>query len=133
MMNYNSIPTTVFTPLEYACVGYSEEEAYNKFGKENIKVFHSDYSVLEWNLDDKNTDSAYAKVVINTLDNNKVIGMHILSPNAGEIMQGFSCAFNLGMTKEQLDDTMSIHPTTAEEFTLLKIDKSTGNGKKEDC
>ena len=48
-------------------------------------------------------------------------------------MQGFSAAYNLGITKDQLDETCAIHPTVAEELTLLKIDKSEGDGIKEDC
>ena len=132
-MNYNNIATTVFTPLEYSCVGYSEEDAKIKYGEDKIKVYHSEFSPLEWTLLDNYIDNSYAKVIVNSNDNNRVVGMHLLSPNAGEIIQGFSAAINCGLTKEQLDDTVSIHPTSAEEITLLKIDKEIGDGKKEDC
>lgn len=132
-MNYKNIPTTVFTPLEYSSIGVSEEEAFKALGKEHVKVFHSEFQALEWNLDSNNMDNAYMKVIINTKENNRVIGIHILSPNSGELMQGFAVAFNLGMTKEQLDDCVGIHPTCAEEMTKVTVDKALGNGKKEDC
>lgn len=62
-----------------------------------------------------------------------MIGLHILSPNAGEIMQGFATAIKCGVTKEQIDDTIGIHPTIAEDITNLKVDKALGDGKKEEC
>jgi len=48
LMNYDTIPTTVFTPLEYGCCGLSEEEAIKRFGNDNIEVYHSIFSPLEW-------------------------------------------------------------------------------------
>jgi thioredoxin reductase (NADPH) len=62
----------------------------------------------------ENEDTGYVKVIVNTADNNRVIGFHILSPNAGEITQGVAVAIKCGVTKEQLDDTVGIHPTVAE-------------------
>jgi thioredoxin reductase (NADPH) len=60
------------------------------------------------------TQNCYAKVVVNTKDNDKVIGFHYLGPNAGEITQGFACALLKGISKEDLDCTVGIHPTIAE-------------------
>jgi pyruvate/2-oxoglutarate dehydrogenase complex dihydrolipoamide dehydrogenase (E3) component len=56
------------------------------------------------------------KVIINTAANNRVIGFHVLSPNAGEITQGVGLAIKVGVTKEQLDNCVGIHPTIAEEM-----------------
>lgn len=114
MMNYNEIATSVFTPIEYGAVGLSEEHAFEKFGKENIKVYHSEFVPVEWSFDMEREDTCYVKVVINTKDNDRVVGFHILSPNAGEITQGISVAMKCGLTKHQLDDTVGIHPTIAE-------------------
>ena len=63
-MSYKFVPTTVFTPLEYGCCGYSQEEAEEKFGKENIVAYGSVYKPLEWNMNwnTRNTN-CYAKVV----------------------------------------------------------------------
>jgi thioredoxin/glutathione reductase (selenoprotein) len=113
-MDYVNIATTVFTPLEYGCVGYSEEEAYKKFGKENISAYHSEFVPLEWNFNLERGDTCYVKVLVNKSDNNRVVGFHILSPNAGEITQGIGVAIKCGLTKDQLDSTVGIHPTIAE-------------------
>ena len=78
-------------------------------------------------------DLSYAKVIVNKLDNNRVVGFHIVSPNAGEITQGISVAINCGLTKEQLDDTVGIHPTIAEEVTNLTAILGEDDGLKEDC
>lgn len=60
---------------------------------------------------------------MNKADNERVLGMHYLGPNAGEIMQGFGVAMKLRMTKADLDRTVGIHPTIAEEFCLLRKNK----------
>lgn len=59
-------------------------------------------------------NSCYAKLVVNKADKNRVVGFHILGPNAGEITQGFAAAILLGATKEDFDYTVGIHPTMAE-------------------
>lgn len=121
-MDYTNVATTVFTPLEYGSVGLSEEDAYQKYnfiiyyryGKENVKVYHSEFTPLEWTYNLEKDDTCYVKVIINTLDDNRVIGFHVLSPSAGEITQGISVAMKCGLTKEKLDETVGIHPTMAE-------------------
>lgn len=85
-MNYDFVPTTIFTPLEYGCVGNSEEAAKEKYGEDNIKVYHSTFKPLEWSfLMSRCSDSCYIKVIVNKA-NNKVLGMHFLGPNAGEVI-----------------------------------------------
>ena len=54
------------------------------------------------------------------------MGLHYVGPNAGEVVQGFAVAVKLGATKADFDDTVGIHPTVAEEFTMLKVTKSSG-------
>jgi thioredoxin reductase (NADPH) len=132
LMDYKFIATTVFTPLEYGCVGFSEEEAIAKFGKDNIKTYHSEFKPLEWNFNLDNPNNCYLKLVTDVSQNEKVLGFHILSPNAGEITQGVALAVKMGVTKSQLDQTVGIHPTVAEEFTSLTA--ITGeDAEKEGC
>lgn len=57
---------------------------------------------------------------------NRVVGFHVLGPNAGEVTQGFAAAIKCGLTKELLDETIGIHPTCAEVFTTMDITKSSG-------
>jgi len=126
-MDYEKIPTTVFTPLEYGCIGLSEETAIERYGEENIEVFHSSFSPLEWAVVERRPENAcYAKLVVHKADNNRVVGFHILGPNAGEVTQGWAAAMRLGATYETFTQTVGIHPTVAEEFTTLSISKSSG-------
>lgn len=68
--------------------------------------------------------SAYIKII--TDKTGKVFGLHYAGPNAGEVMQGYAVAMRMGLTKDVLDRTIGIHPTVAEEFTNLKVTKSSG-------
>lgn len=96
LMNYKNIATTVFTPLELGTVGYSEEEAIEKFGEDSVDCYMSSFQPLEWSIPEKATQ-CIAKVVVNTQDNERVLGIHIAAPNAGEIIQGFSTALKKGL------------------------------------
>ncbi|XP_015284849.1 PREDICTED: thioredoxin reductase 3 isoform X2 [Gekko japonicus] len=124
--DYINVPTTVFTPLEYGCCGLSEERAIEQLGQENIEVYHTLFWPLEWTIPARDNNTCYAKVVCNKLDCNRVIGFHVLGPNAGEITQGFGAAIKCGITKELLDETIGIHPTCAEVFTTMDITKASG-------
>ncbi|XP_078423920.1 thioredoxin reductase 1, cytoplasmic-like [Cetorhinus maximus] len=124
--DYVNVPTTVFTPLEYGACGYSEEKAIEKHGTENVEVYHSYFWPLEWTVPSRDNNKCYAKVICNKQDHNRVIGFHVLGPNAGEITQGFGAAMKCGMTKEQLDSTIGIHPVCAEIFTTLSVTKQSG-------
>lgn len=125
-MDYTNVPTTVFTPIEYGSIGYSEEAAIAKYGEEKIEVYHSYYTPLEWTVGEKGDNLCYAKLVCNKEDNERVIGFHVVGEHAGEVTQGFALALKLGATKEHFDATVGIHPTSAEEFTVLHITKRSG-------
>lgn len=125
-MDYDQIPTTVFTPIEYGCSGLAEEEAIEKYGEGNLEVFHTYYQPLEWTLPHKQENACYMKLLCNKLDSLRVVGFHIMGPNAGEITQGVAVAIKCGATKEDFDNTVGIHPTCAEDITLLEITKSSG-------
>ena len=85
-MDYINVPTTVFTPIEYGSVGYSEEDAKEKFGAENISTYHTEFRPLEWAYNKLRPDGdCSVKVLVNKLDNNRVVGFHMLAPNAGEV------------------------------------------------
>ena len=117
-MNYKYVPTTVFTPIEYGCCGYSQQDAIKTFGAENIVAYGSVFKPLEWNLNYHRTQNCYAKVVVNKADNDKVVGFHFIGPHAGEVTQGFAVAILKGISKEDLDYTVGIHPTMAEVYFL---------------
>ena len=127
LMDYSCVPTTVFTPLEYACVGLSEEQAVDQFGPDAIEVYHMQASPYEHVLVyERDEFPAYIKCVVMKQDQERVLGLHVFAPSAGEILQGFAVAFRKGLFKRDLDNTVGIHPTTAELFTQLTITKSSG-------
>lgn len=98
-MNYEMVPTTVFTPVEYGTVGLSEEDARKRYVND-LKIFHVKFKPLEWALDfDTMGRNCYTKVLVQ-VSTDKVVGFHILSPNAGEITQGLGIAFQAGLTKK---------------------------------
>jgi thioredoxin reductase (NADPH) len=155
LMDYSLIPTTVFTPIEYGCVGLSEEEAIDKHN-DTLKIFHAYFQPLEWNLNMNRSQQGYIKVICKSSEPNlgnsnlspenlhvspenlspernlspenlQVIGIHILGQNAGEIIQGLAVAMRTGhLTKAVLDDTMGIHPTSAEDITMVETEKIEG-------
>uniref|UniRef100_A0A674HIZ9 thioredoxin-disulfide reductase (NADPH) n=1 Tax=Taeniopygia guttata TaxID=59729 RepID=A0A674HIZ9_TAEGU len=124
--DYINVPTTVFTPLEYGSCGYPEEKAISEYGEQNLEVYHTLFWPLEWTVPGRDNNTCYAKIICNKQDNNRVIGLHVLGPNAGEVTQGFAAAIKCGLTKELLDETIGIHPTCAEVFTTMDITKSSG-------
>ena len=134
-MDYERIPTTVFTPLEYGAVGLSEEDAIARFGNADVEVFHSFFTPLEWSVvEARPQGKCYAKLIVHKSDSNRIVGFHVLGPNAGEVTQGWGAAIKLGATHESFSSTVGIHPTTAEEFTLMTTSKSSGvSAEKSGC
>ncbi|XP_045595558.2 thioredoxin reductase 1, cytoplasmic isoform X2 [Procambarus clarkii] len=126
LTDYVNVPTTVFTPLEYGCCGLSEDAAIDTYGEDDIEVYHSYYQPLEHTVPHRPENDCYAKLVCLKSENERVIGFHVLGPNAGEITQGFSLAIKLKATKSDFDNLIGIHPTCAEIFTTLNITKRSG-------
>uniref|UniRef100_A0A3B4AK39 Uncharacterized protein n=1 Tax=Periophthalmus magnuspinnatus TaxID=409849 RepID=A0A3B4AK39_9GOBI len=126
LMNYDNVPTTVFTPLEYGCVGLSEEDAEKRYGKDGIEVYHAFYKPLEFTVAERDASQCYLKVVCERGENQTILGLHFTGPNAGEVTQGFALGFQCGATYWDLLNTVGIHPTCAEEVTKVHITKRSG-------
>merc|ERR1712123_267964 len=133
LTDYVNVRTTVFTPLEYGCCGYSEEEANEKYGEEDIEVFHQSFWPLEWTVSHRPENSCYCKLICLKSQKEKVVGIHYLGPNAGEVTQGFGIALKMGASKADFDNLVGIHPTTAENFTTMEITKSSGVDASASC
>nr|AKU75589.1 thioredoxin-glutathione reductase 1 [Fasciola gigantica] len=129
LTDYVNVPTTIFTPIEYGACGLSEEDAITKYGKENIEVYHSHFIPLEWTVPHRPEDG-YAKIICLKSDSERVIGLHVLGPNAGEMTQGFAVAMKAGATKADFDRTIGIHPTCSEVFTTMHVTKASGASAK---
>jgi glutathione reductase (NADPH) len=113
---YENIPTAVFSHPEIGTVGLSEAEARER-GLDPV-IYATDFRHLRHTLSG-NPERTYMKVVVSGKDD-RVLGMHMVGADAGEIIQGFAAAMVAGITKHQLDSTIGIHPTAAEEFVTLR-------------
>ncbi|KAM7416133.1 hypothetical protein PAMA_018281 [Pampus argenteus] len=122
----SEVPTTVFTPLEYGCVGLSEEEAEKRHGNDGIEVYHAFYKPLEFTVAERDASQCYIKVICKRDRDQKILGLHFTGPNAGEVTQGFAMSFQCGATYSHLLKTIGIHPTCAEELIKLNITKRSG-------
>ena len=128
-MDYDHIPTTVFSNIEYSFVGISEEEATCE-----IEVYHREVTPLEVSIYKENSSTAYMKIICTKDKEEKVLGIHYLGPHAGEVINGFAIAMKLGLKKSDLDKTLGIHPTVSEDLFNLDITKSSGKDYiKTDC
>uniref|UniRef100_A0A1I7W0T0 thioredoxin-disulfide reductase (NADPH) n=1 Tax=Loa loa TaxID=7209 RepID=A0A1I7W0T0_LOALO len=131
LTEYGKVPTTVFTPLEYGSCGLSEDAAIQKYGKENINVYHNMFIPLEYAVTErKEKTHCYCKLICLKKEQDLVLGFHILAPNAGEITQGFAIALKFDAKKADFDRLIGIHPTVAENFTTLTLLKEDGQALK---
>ena len=117
-LDYEFIPTAVFTHPSIGTVGYTEEAARERFGGDDIRVFRSEFKALRHTLSGS-TERTLMKLVVQT-STDRVVGLHMVGAEAGEIVQGFAVALRAGATKAVFDGTIGIHPTAAEEFVTMR-------------
>ncbi len=114
--NYDNIPSAVFCQPEIATVGLTEEQARERYGE--IDIYRSMFRPLKHTLTDSD-EKCFVKMVVDKVTD-RVLGVHMVGAQAGEIVQGIAIAMNAGATKSVFDQTIGIHPTTAEEFVTLR-------------
>jgi len=119
-MDYSNIATAVFSHPNVGTVGLGEEQAKAEFA--DIEVFESDFRHLKHTLSG-NPERTYMKLIVDKATD-RVVGMHMMGADAGEIIQGLAVAMQCGVTKAQLDSTIGIHPTAAEEFVTMRQARS---------
>ncbi|MBB6227828.1 glutathione reductase (NADPH) [Polymorphobacter multimanifer] len=115
-VDYRCIPSAVFSNPPLGSVGMTEAEARNAFG--SARVFTSDFRPMRNVLAGRNERALY-KLVVNPSDD-KVVGAHMIGPDAPEILQAVAIAIKAGLTKAQFDDTIALHPTMSEELVLMR-------------
>jgi glutathione reductase (NADPH) len=115
-MSYENIPTAVFSHPNVGTVGLSEEDARKKVGE--VRIFKSEFKALKHTLSG-NAERTFMKLVVDA-KSDRVLGVHMVGADAGEIVQGFAVALQCGATKAQFDATIGIHPTSAEEFVTMR-------------
>jgi glutathione reductase (NADPH) len=114
--SYLNVPTAVFSTPNCATVGLTEQQA--RQGNFTIDIYKSSFKPLRHTLTGRDERTMMKLVVDQATD--KVLGCHMVGPDAGEIIQGLAVALNCGATKAQFDATIGIHPTAAEEFVTLR-------------
>jgi glutathione reductase (NADPH) len=115
-LDYEDIPTAIFSHPNVGTVGLSEAEARRR--GVNIAIYRSTFTPLKHTLTG-GAEKVLMKLVVDEASE-RVLGVHMVGPEAGEIIQGFAVALQCGATKRQFDATIGIHPTTAEEFVTMR-------------
>jgi glutathione reductase (NADPH) len=115
-VDYNCIPSAVFSHPPLAGVGLTEEQARSRLGQ--VRIHTSDFRPMKNVLANRNERSLY-KLVVDATDD-RIVGAHMIGPDAPEILQVLAVAVKARLKKSQLDEVVAIHPTMAEELVLLK-------------
>jgi glutathione reductase (NADPH) len=115
-VDYDFIPTAVFCQPNIGTVGFTEEEARAKFG--HIRLFKSTFKPMKHTISGRD-EKTFMKLIVDKASD-RVVGVHMMGPDAGEIMQGIAIALRAGATKALFDSTIGIHPTAAEEFVTMR-------------
>ncbi|MFH1604084.1 MAG: glutathione-disulfide reductase [Pseudomonadota bacterium] len=115
-LDYAGIPTTIFSNPNVGTVGLSEAQARERHGA--VDVYRTEFGALKHQLTGSG-EKVLMKLVVDR-DTERVLGVHMVGPDAGEIIQGFAVALKCGATKRQFDATIGIHPTIAEEFVTMR-------------
>ena len=115
-VNYNNIATAVFCQPNIGTVGPTEQEARDRYP--DLVVYESRFRPMKHTLTGR-SEKTLMKLLVNGADD-RVVGAHMVGPDAGEIIQGLSVAITAGATKADFDATVGIHPTAAEEFVTMR-------------
>jgi glutathione reductase (NADPH) len=115
-VDYDFIPTAVFCQPNIGTVGFTEDEARARFG--HIRLFKSTFKPMKHTISGRD-EMTFMKLIVDKASD-RVVGVHMMGPDAGEIMQGIAIALRAGATKATFDSTIGIHPTAAEEFVTMR-------------
>ncbi|VAW75668.1 Glutathione reductase [hydrothermal vent metagenome] len=116
-LDYKNIATVVFSHPPIGTVGLTESEARDQHG-EAVKVYQTRFTAMYNVFTERKQKTAMKLVTVGAQE--KVVGCHVIGPGADEMLQGFAVAIRMGVTKKDLDDTVAIHPTSAEELVTMR-------------
>lgn len=117
-LDYNNIPTVIFTHPPIGTIGMTEEQARDEYNEEDVKIYQTAFTSMHSSIT-PNRQKAYMKLVCVGKEE-KIVGLHGIGKGMDEILQGFAVAINMGATKRDFDRTVAIHPTAAEEFVTMR-------------
>jgi glutathione reductase (NADPH) len=115
-LEYHTIPTVIFSHPPIGTVGLTEVQAREQYG--DIKIYRSRFNPMQYAFT-KDKVPATMKLIV-TGEDEKIVGCHIIGDGADEMLQGFAVAIRMGATKKDFDDTVAIHPTSAEELVTMR-------------
>nr|WP_199046059.1 glutathione-disulfide reductase [Dyella sp. ASV24] len=115
-LDYDNIPSVVFAEPPLAMVGLTESEARERHG-EQVRVYRARFTPLQWAVSGRHHKSLMK--IICAGEDERVVGIHVLGGGADEMLQGFAVAMKMGLRKRDLDATVAIHPSSAEELVLM--------------
>ncbi|MGA9369509.1 MAG: glutathione-disulfide reductase, partial [Steroidobacteraceae bacterium] len=116
--DYHNIPTVIFGHPPIGTVGLSERAARDEHGDEAVTIFRSSFIPMYHALTTVKPRCDMKLVTVGP--KRRIVGIHVVGPGADEMMQGFAVAVRMGATKEDFDDTVAIHPTSAEELVTMR-------------
>ena len=116
-LDYDLIPTVVFSHPPIGTVGLSEEEARKQHG-DGVTIYKTRFTPMYYAFSNKKPQTSMKLVCVG--EEEKIVGLHVIGQAADEMLQGFAVAVKMGATKKDFDDTVAIHPTVAEEFVTMK-------------
>jgi glutathione reductase (NADPH) len=117
-LRYDVIPTVLFSHPPIGTVGLSEEQARERYPNEPIKIYKSEFVSMFYALTEVKPQTAMKLVCVG--DDERVVGCHVIGLGADEMIQGFAVALSMGARKRDFDDTIAIHPTSAEELVTMR-------------
>jgi len=115
-VDHANVPSAVFSQPPSSSVGLTEEEARAQC--DSVRVFRSEFTPMKYTLSDR-SEKAFMKILV-AGESDRVIGLHVVGPDAAEMVQGFAVAVRAGLTKADFDRTIGIHPTSAEELVTMR-------------
>ncbi|MDX1403005.1 MAG: glutathione-disulfide reductase [Woeseiaceae bacterium] len=116
-LEYECIPTVIFSHPPIGTVGLTEAEARDRFA-DDVKVYVSRFNPMVYAFSEEKIPTAMK--LVTTGSEERIVGCHIIGDSADEMLQGFAVAIRMGATKKQFDDTVAIHPTSAEELVTMR-------------
>lgn len=117
-LDYDLIPTVMFSHPPIGTIGMSESDAVDEYGKESVKVYRSSFTPM-YSAVTQHREPCKMKLVC-VGDDGKIAGLHGIGFGVDEMIQGFAVAIKMGATKADFDDTVAIHPTGSEEFVTMR-------------
>jgi len=114
---YENIPTVIFSHPPIGTVGLTEAEARSRHG-DAVKIYKSEFTPLFYAFTRRKSKAAMKLITVGK--DEKIVGCHVFGPGADEMLQGFAVAVRMGATKRDFDDTVAIHPTSAEELVTMR-------------